>query len=388
LIIKIPAKEILNVFVILFLSIFVLTSFATSVDIFFINFASAFSQDIINSKSNNPQQIIFNLKDWIDIGNSDSDTISTLQTDEGTIDFPDTSIIIAIDGNNNILNNDDTTSSTLLKLDFVGQVDLTGSSQIIFECSIDSAIFEVCNSPIIIDSLKPGEHSFEVRAIDQSGNVDETPAQFRWIVFNETTTSIDDDNDDATIDLLPPSTKITSVKDEQGTQLLDQGSTLSTSISFSVEGSDDFTAIEGLTFECSIDSAIFEVCNSPIIIDSLKPGEHSFEVRAIDQSGNVDETPAQFRWIVIDLVEKFENIKTIIEEGDISDILKNNLNVILMEIQTLVKDKSPKNDHEICSNLEEFMLQITHNSGDITLSNANTLNANIDAIFEKMQCKK
>ena len=272
MIIKIPAKKILNVFVIFFLSIFVLTSFATSVDIFFINFASAFSQDIINSENNNPQQITFNLKDWIDIGNSDSYTISTLQTDDGTIDFPDTSIIIAIDGNNNILNNDDTTSSTLLKLDFVGQVDLTGSSQIIFECSIDSAIFEVCNSPIIIDSLKPGEHSFEVRAIDQSGNV--------------------------------------------------------------------------------------------------------------------DETPVQFRWIVIDLVEKLEDIKTIIEEGNISNILKNNLNVILMEIQTLVKDKSPKNDHEICTNLEEFMLQITHNSGDITLSNANTLNSNIDAIFEKMQCKK
>ncbi len=386
MIIKIPTKEILNVFVIFFLSIYVLTFYATSVDISFINFASAFSQNIINSGNNNSQQITFSLKDWIDIRNTDSDTISTLQTDDGTIDFPDTSIIIALDGNNNILNNDDTTSSTLLKLDFVGQVDLTGSSQILFECSIDSAIFEVCNSPIIIDNLKQGEHTFEVRAIDQSGNIDETPAQFRWIVINKTTTSIDDDNDDATIDLSPPSTNITFAKDEQGTQLLNQDSTLSTSISISVEGSDDFTAIGGLTFECSIDSAIFEVCNSPIIIDSLKPGEHTFEVRAIDQSGNIDETPAQFRWIVIDLVKKLEDIKTIIEDGDISNILKNNLNVILMEIETLVKDKSHNNDHEICTNLEEFMLQITHNSGDITLSNANTLTAKIDTIFDKIQC--
>ncbi len=386
MIIKIPTKEILNIFVIFFLSIYVLTFYATSVDISFINFASAFSQNIINSGNNNSQQITFSLKDWIDIRNTDSDTISTLQTDDGTIDFPDTSIIIALDGNNNILNNDDTTSSTLLKLDFVGQVDLTGSSQILFECSIDSAIFEVCNSPIIIDNLKQGEHTFEVRAIDQSGNIDETPAQFRWIVINKTTTSIDDDNDDATIDLSPPSTNITFAKDEQGTQLLNQDSTLSTSISISVEGSDDFTAIGGLTFECSIDSAIFEVCNSPIIIDSLKPGEHTFEVRAIDQSGNIDETPAQFRWIVIDLVKKLEDIKTIIEDGDISNILKNNLNVILMEIETLVKDKSHNNDHEICTNLEEFMLQITHNSDDITLSNANTLTAKIDTIFDKIQC--
>lgn len=120
------------VFVIFFLTIFVLTSFATSVDISFINFASAFSQNIINSGNNNSQQITFNLKDWIDIRKTDSDTISKLQTDDGTINFPDTSIIIAIDRNNNILNNGDTTSSTLLKLDFVGQVDLIGSSQIIF----------------------------------------------------------------------------------------------------------------------------------------------------------------------------------------------------------------------------------------------------------------
>jgi hypothetical protein len=184
LIITIPTKEILNVFVTFFLSIFVLTSFAASADISFLNFASAFNQDLVNSGNSNTKQITFNLKDWIDIGNPGTDIISTLQTDDGTINFPDTSIIITIDGNNNILNYGDITSSTLLKIDFVGQIDLTGSSQIIFECSIDSAVFEVCTSPIIIDSLKPGEHTFEVRAIDQSGNVDETPAQIRWIVID------------------------------------------------------------------------------------------------------------------------------------------------------------------------------------------------------------
>ena len=118
------------VFVIFFLTIFVLTYFATSVDTSFINSASAFSHNIINSGNNNSQQIIFILKDWIDIRKTDSHNFYTLH--DRTIDFPDTSIIIAIDRNNNILNNGDTTSSTLLKLDFVGHVDLIGSSQIIF----------------------------------------------------------------------------------------------------------------------------------------------------------------------------------------------------------------------------------------------------------------
>jgi hypothetical protein len=270
LIVKIPTKQISNIFVIFFLSILVLTLFVTSIDISFINFASAFTNDIINSGNNNSQQLVFNLKDWVNIGNPGSDTISTLQMDDRNIDVPDTSIIITIDGNNNILNNGDTTSSTLLKIDFVGQVDLTGSSQIVFECSLDSSIFDLCTSPIIIDNLKPREHTFEVRAIDQSGNV--------------------------------------------------------------------------------------------------------------------DETPAQFRWIVIDLADKLEDIKKIINDGEIGNILKNNLNVILREIQTLVKDNNPNVDHEICTNLEEFILQITHNSNDITLSNANTLTEKIDAIFDKIQC--
>ncbi|HSF00152.1 MAG TPA: hypothetical protein VLA48_04585, partial [Nitrososphaeraceae archaeon] len=258
--------------------------------------------------------------------------------------------------------------------------------QIVFECSLDSSIFEVCTSPIIIDNLKPGEHIFEVRAIDESGKIDETPAQFRWIIINEITSSIDDDNDDATIDLSPPSTKITYAKDEQGNSILDKDSTFSTSTSISAEGSDDETAIEGLTFECSLDSSIFEVCTFPIIIDNLKPGEHIFEVRAIDESGKIDETPAQFRWIVINLTEKLKDIKAIIDKENIANILKNNLNVILMEIQTLVKDNNPNNDHEICNNLEEFILQITNNMDDITIGNANTLVIKTNAILDKMQC--
>jgi hypothetical protein len=350
------------------------------------NFASAFTQDIISSGNSNFQEIPFNLKQWINSGNPDSEIISTLQVNNETIDFPDTSLIMAIDGNNNILNNGDTTSSTLLKLDFVGQIDLTGSSQIVFECSIDSSVFEVCTSPIIIDNLKPKEHIFEVRAIDQSGKVDETPAQFRWIIVDETTTSIDDENDDATIDSSPPLTKITFIKDEKGTPLIEQESTLSNSIDISFTGSDDSTAIEDLTFECSIDSSVFEVCTSPIIIDNLKPKEHIFEVRAIDQSGKVDETPAQFRWIITDLAEKLKEIKMIIDDGEISSVLKNNLNVILSEIQTLIDNETPNNEHEICSNLEEFMLQITNNIDDISISDANALVEKTNSISEKIRC--
>ncbi|MGE3859887.1 MAG: hypothetical protein AB7F53_07845 [Nitrososphaeraceae archaeon] len=385
MIIECQNKNITTKVIILSLSFCILTSFSFLINVSFIPYALAFGQDLPNSRNNDSQQIVFNLKDWVNIENYNSDEISTLQTSKDSFDFPDTSIIIAIDGNNNILNNGDTTPSGLLKVDFVGQIDLTGSSQIIFECSIDSSTFEICTSPNIIDNLNIGTHSFEVRAIDESGIIDETPARFTWTIFNETT-NIEDENDDATIDVSHPSTKITNVKDKQNNSLLNQDSTLSTTISIFFEGSDDTTSLEGLTFECSIDSSTFEICTSPNIIDNLNIGTHSFEVRAIDQVGKIDETPVHFTWTIIDLSERLSDIKTIVEKGDISSILKNNLNVILREIQTLVNQNDPTNNKEICDNLDEFILQITNNINDISVDNANALVKNINSILDKMQC--
>ena len=80
------------------------------------------------------------------------------------------------------------------------------------------------------------------------------------------------------------------------------------------------------------------------------------------------------------------DIEIIIENSDISNILKNNLNVILREIQTLVNQKNPNNDKEICDNLEEFILQITNNNNDISATNANVLVKNINSIIDNMQC--
>ncbi len=270
MIIECQNKNIATKVIILSLSFCILTSFSFLISVSFIPYALAFGQDLPNSRNNDSQQIVFNLKDWVSIENYNYDEISILQTSNDSFDFPDTSIIIAMDGNNNILNNGDTTPSGLLKVDFVGQIDLTGSSQIIFECSIDSSTFEICTSPNIIDNL----------------NI----------------------------------------------------------------------------------------------------GTHSFEVRAIDQVGKIDETPVHFTWTIIDLSERLSDIETIVEKGDISSILKNNLNVILREIQTLVNQNDPNNNKEICDNLEEFILQITNNINDISVDNANALVKNINSILDKMQC--
>jgi hypothetical protein len=52
----------------------------------------------------------------------------------------------------------------------------------------------------------------------------------------------------------------------------------------------------GLTFECKLDDGAFRSCGSPIFYKRLKPGRHSFEVRAVDRAGNKDPIPASYQW--------------------------------------------------------------------------------------------
>ena len=53
----------------------------------------------------------------------------------------------------------------------------------------------------------------------------------------------------------------------------------------------------GSTFECKLDKEQFKGCASPKTYKKLDPGKHKFKVRATDEAGNTDSTPA---------VEKFK----------------------------------------------------------------------------------
>ncbi len=47
------------------------------------------------------------------------------------------------------------------------------------------------------------------------------------------------------------------------------------------------------TFECSLDGAPFAACEPPAEYSDLEPGEHAFEVRALDGQGGVERRPAR-----------------------------------------------------------------------------------------------
>ncbi len=58
----------------------------------------------------------------------------------------------------------------------------------------------------------------------------------------------------------------------------------------------EFTSSEpGSTFECSLDNRAFATCTSPHTV-KVKKGKHSFAVRAKDQAGETDPTPATDSW--------------------------------------------------------------------------------------------
>ena len=60
-----------------------------------------------------------------------------------------------------------------------------------------------------------------------------------------------------------------------------------------------FTSDEsGSSFECKRGKQAFKPCTSPRRYKRLKPGKHSFRVRATDRAGNTDTTPAKRKWRV------------------------------------------------------------------------------------------
>jgi hypothetical protein len=59
-----------------------------------------------------------------------------------------------------------------------------------------------------------------------------------------------------------------------------------------------FTSDEPSTFECKIDGFEYRSCTSPMNYSGLFDGEHTFWVKAKDEAGKVEDTPADRTWTV------------------------------------------------------------------------------------------
>jgi hypothetical protein len=144
-----------------------------------------------------------------------------------------------------------------------------------FECQLDSGAYATCTSPKSYPGLADGSHTFNVRATDTAGNPDPTPATRTW-----------------TVDHTPPETVINTATSDTFT----------------------FTSEPGATFECQLDAGAYTTCTSPKSYPGLAVGAHTFRVRATDQAGNTDASPATRTWRIEPPPVKVDPVPTAVPE--------------------------------------------------------------------------
>ena len=132
-----------------------------------------------------------------------------------------------------------------------------------FACQVDAGAYGACSSPFTAPALANGAHTFRVRATDAASNTDVTPAVRSF-----------------TVDTVAPNTTINKKPAKRIT-------TKRARFAFSSEA--------GARFQCRLDRGAWKDCTSPRTVRVTK-GRHVFAVRARDLAGNVDPTPATYRF--------------------------------------------------------------------------------------------
>jgi hypothetical protein len=268
---------------------------------------------------------------------------------------PDTTIASAVDGNGATITNGGTTFSSSIRFTFTATAGTNPVAS--FECSLDTSAFSSCSSPATLTNLAAGKHTFQVRAVDTSGNKDPTPATFGWTIATITP---------------PTKTTITSAVDGNNAPVQNGGTTTSSSIKI------EFTATQGSNliagFQCSLDNSPFSSCSSPAVFNNLAAGPHKFAVVAVDTAGNKDPTPATFGWSVRTItstqsIQQLIQLKHSMHLDPLTDgMLDIRLNIALQFSQNNVKSGT-------CLQLSVFISQVqsAFRVGHVTSAQASQL---------------
>ncbi|ATB35487.1 large repetitive protein [Cystobacter fuscus] len=232
------------------------------------------------------------------------------------------------------------------------------SFPVTYQCTLDGQSIACTESLALI--VSEGKHTLTVSAVDALGNRDATPASFSWTVdtvapeapvvvapaegaaleSNSPVVISGTAEPDSTVMLLldgqeivvkanaagewsysasglaPGPYQVTArARDAAGNvgpesaprsfTVLDSARVPDTEISSGPSGTTaerdatfTFGSEQGVSFECSLDGAEFAPCTSPVTYTDLAEGEHTFQVRARDARGIVDDTPASRTWTV------------------------------------------------------------------------------------------
>ncbi|HEV2951507.1 MAG TPA: hypothetical protein VGZ51_05350, partial [Actinomycetota bacterium] len=190
------------------------------------------------------------------------------------------------------------TANQTVLVEFTGMDDQTVDLDLEFECILDGVLLGSCSSvlstpdfpgvpyEVEVEDGAYGKHVLEIRAIDEMGNVDPTPAKREWTY----------------VDLNAPETSIEIGPEEE---------TEGTIAVFEFLGEDPITGLPVEDFECSLDEGDFLPCTSPYTVEGLTVGPHVFQVRAVSPAGVVDPIPELYEWLVIPPID-FDAPDTII----------------------------------------------------------------------------
>lgn len=148
----------------------------------------------------------------------------------------------------------------------VAAFSFTGEAGATFLCSLDGAAAAPCTSPVAYAGLADGAHTFSVVAVDGAGNAS-APALRTWAV-----------------DATKPNTVLTAKPAK---------TTKARKATFRFRASE-----KPVTFQCKLDKGAWKACRSGRTLTKLKPGKHTFKVRAKDRAGNVDASPAAHTWTI------------------------------------------------------------------------------------------
>jgi Subtilase family len=141
------------------------------------------------------------------------------------------------------------------------------SEQVTFTCGVDG-VSQPCVSPFATPlALGDGTHAFEVLAVDRAGNAARANAEFA-------------------IDTRPPRTSF-------GSRPPALVRTRKNSVRLKLR----FSADEPGAFECQVDRGVMRPCGARVS-RRFRVGKHVVRARARDDLGNVDPTPAVFRFEV------------------------------------------------------------------------------------------
>src|SRR5918999_4481405 len=155
-----------------------------------------------------------------------------------------------------------------------------------FECSLNGADFVPCNTP---SGTEPGvfvhaawvsfsdTHELAIRATNAQVVVGEE-VTYEWVV-------------ELGPDIVEPNSQFgTGPEDGTMLQIAD----------FTFTGSDNRSLPADLQFECALDSTTsWNSCVSPEQFSDLTRGRHTLRLRAIDEAGNIESTPALYTWNVV-----------------------------------------------------------------------------------------